>query len=125
MTAITALLRADTFTAQIYIGGSLEQAKQVCREYCAEVGFCVTVEPVSFIYTGGEEVGVRVGMINYPRFPRTPHEIMGHAETLAERLRVRLCQGSFSIVTPTETLFKSWRKKDEMPPMPDLLAEAR
>jgi hypothetical protein len=102
-------MKAPTIRYDIFIAGDLEQAKQVCREYCFEVGLCVTVEPVTYIYTGGEEVGVRVGLINYPRFPAEIGEIKGKAEALAVRLMVRLCQHSYSIVGPEETEWVSRR----------------
>ena len=49
--------KTTTIRFDIYMAGDLAQAKQVCREYCFEVGMCVHVEPVDFIYTGGEETG--------------------------------------------------------------------
>jgi hypothetical protein len=102
----------STFNIAIYIGGDIGQAKQVCREHCMRVGLCVTVEPVSFIYTGGEESGVRVGLINYPRFPAKPSAILAKASALADELQQRLCQHSYSIVTPTETIWASRREED-------------
>src|SRR5579859_5196816 len=93
----------------IFIGGDIDQAKQVCREYCFAIGLCVTVEPVSFIYTGGEENGVRIGIINYPRFPSIYEELEKRAVDLAEMLKSRLCQHSYSIVGPVNTLWKSTR----------------
>lgn len=106
------ILRSKTITVTIYIGGDLAQAKQVCREWCMEVGACVTVEPVDFIYTGGEEAGVRVGFINYPRFPADEAYIVERATALAFLLMDRLCQQSFSIVGPTETVWHSRRPED-------------
>lgn len=100
---------APTIQYDIFIAGDLEQAKQVCREWCMEIGGCVTVEPVSYIYTGGEEAGVRVGLINYPRFPEHSEDIAMRAMDLAERLVTRLCQHSFSIVGPEATSWHSRR----------------
>lgn len=101
---------SPTIRFDIFIAGDLEQAKQVCREYCFEVGLCVTVEPVSYIYTGGEEAGVRVGLINYSRFPATEAEIGVKASALADLLMARMCQHSYSIVGPETTLWKSRRE---------------
>lgn len=100
---------AQTFSATIYIAGSVSVAKQVCRRFCLEFGDCVTLHGTSYIYTGGEEHGVAVGFINYPRFPRSAAEISERAAILAERLREALCQHSYSIVTPTETNWVSYR----------------
>lgn len=98
-----------TIRFDIFIAGDLAQAKQVCREYCFAVGLCVTVEPVAYVYTGGEEAGVRVGLINYPRFPSSEEAIAAHAVTLAADLMVRLCQHSYCIVGPRETTWFSRR----------------
>lgn len=98
-----------TIRFDIFIAGDLAQAKQLCREFAFAVGLCVTVEPVSFIYTGGEETGVRVGLINYPRFPSTTEALGATARTLADKLMVGLCQHSYSIVGPNETEWISRR----------------
>ena len=78
---------AETVRFDIFIAGDIEQAKQVCREYCYQIGLCVTIEPVAYIYTGGEEAGVRIGLINYPRFPVDETELELRAMGLAEILR--------------------------------------
>lgn len=98
-----------TYTAHIYIGGDADTARAVCRAYCYEVGECVTVEPVEFIYKGASEMGVRVGFINYPRFPSNPEKIWGSATDLAHRLLEALHQHSFSIVATDKTEFFSRR----------------
>jgi hypothetical protein len=100
---------APTLRFDIFIAGDIAQAKQVCREWCMEVGACVTVEPVDYIYTGGEESGVRIGFINYPRFPSDEATIFNRAAALADRLMQRLCQHSYSIVGPTHTAWYSRR----------------
>lgn len=92
-----------TFRFDIFIAGDLELAKQVCREYCFGVGLCVTVEPVAYIYTGGEEAGVRVGLIHYPRFPTTEGMLHTRAHDLAKLLMRRLCQHSYCVVGAGKT----------------------
>lgn len=101
-----------TIRYDIFIAGDVEQAKQVCREYCFDVGLCVTVEPVTYIYTGGEEAGIRVGLINYPRFPANSEAIGETAHKLADLLMHRLCQHSYSVVGPDETTWFSRRPVD-------------
>lgn len=54
---------------QIFMAGDISEAKKEIRSYCYEVGLCVTVTPTDFIYTGGEESGFVIGLVNYPRFP--------------------------------------------------------
>jgi len=103
---------APTIRIEIFIAGDYQQAKQACREWCMEVGACVTVEPVDYIYTGGEEAGVRVGFINYPRFPSDRETLLDRAGQLADKLMNRLCQHSFSIVAPDHTVWVSQRKED-------------
>lgn len=98
-----------TIRFEIFIAGDLDQAKQICRAYCFDVGLCVTVEPVAYIYTGGEEAGVRVGLINYPRFPSTEPELFAKAEGLASRLLEGMHQHSYSIAGPAETVWFSRR----------------
>lgn len=98
-----------TIRIEIFIAGDIAQAKQVCREFCFDVGLCVTVEPTTFIYTGGEEEGVRVGLINYPRFPTDAETIGARAKALADLLLKRLCQHSYSIVGPETTQWFSRR----------------
>ena len=100
----------STYTAQIYIGGDLDTARRVCREYVYEVGECVTVEPVEYVYKGGSETGVRVGFINYPRFPSAPETIFARAKELANLLMEALCQHSYSIVANDWTEFVSRRE---------------
>ena len=101
---------APTIRYDVFIAGDLEQAKQLCREYVFDVGLCVTVEPVTYIYTGGEESGVRIGLINYPRFPTDAEELFAKASVLAEHLMHRLCQHSYSVVGPDETVWFSRRE---------------
>lgn len=100
---------APTYTASIYIAGDLDTARATCRDFCMS-GLCVTVKPLEFIYTGGAETGVRIGLINYPRFPAEPEAIFTKAEALADRLMSDLCQHSYSIVATDKTVWKSRRE---------------
>lgn len=92
-----------TYQIRLYLSGPIEVAKQVIREHALEYPICVTVEPTTFIYTGGEEQGYVVGLLNYPRFPTAPNELNVQARELAELLLDRTFQHSVLIVTPTET----------------------
>ena len=102
-----------TFTAQIYVGAkvretgetlSLSIAAQVCQEYVDAVGLCVSITPCEFVYSGGRESGVNIGLIHYPRFPSGAATIRAHALELASRLRIALKQQRASIVMPDETV---------------------
>jgi hypothetical protein len=89
-----------TFSVLIHMAGDLASAQAVCREFCFRVGLCVTVTPATYIYTGGEEEGFTVRLINYPRFPKEPSELLVTARALAELLRTRLFQHSYTIESP-------------------------
>lgn len=101
----------SSYPVSIFIAGDVDAARLICRNYCDEVGFCVTVTPTKYIYTGGEEAGVIVGLVNYPRFPSSPFEIASHAVRLADRLREQLDQESYSIQYPDMTVWYSWREQ--------------
>jgi ferredoxin len=104
--------RASTRNVEIFIAGDMNVAKQICREFCFSVGACVTIEPTDYIYRGGEEAGVRVGFINYPRFPKEEEKIMELAKKLGNALMDGLFQHSFSIVGQTETIWYSRRPEN-------------
>lgn len=104
-----------TYTATIYLGmkatrdsGDLRcdpsWVYSECQNYCSEVGLCVTITPTTYIYKGGSEAGAIIGLINYPRFPKEPHEIRQLALDLAEKLRVLYKQYKVSVVFPDETV---------------------
>lgn len=101
--------RQPSFSVRIYIAGNLADAERICRQFCYDVGHCVTVSPTEYIYTGGQESGVIVGLINYPRFPKTPEQLMHDARILGVRLMDGLSQHSFGIEAPDETIWISRR----------------
>ena len=94
-----------TFYVRLYISGPIDQGKQILRSYCKTVGLCVTVEPTTFIYTGGEEEGYVVGLVNYPRFPAEDEEIVRKASEIAHLLLEGTYQGSILLITPSQTLW--------------------
>jgi len=63
-------LKADAYKIEIFIGGDHNKALDICEAFCTRVGLCVTVEPTTYVYSGGRCKGVRVGLINYARFPK-------------------------------------------------------
>lgn len=97
----------ETFWVKIYMAGPIDAIKQTCREFCGKAGLCVTVEPTTFIYTGGEEEGAAIGLINYPRFPTSPDHVADEAMELADHLLVNTYQRSVLIQTPDTTTWKS------------------
>ncbi|UQY33558.1 hypothetical protein K8U54_17800 [Pseudomonas fulva] len=94
---------ADTHWVRIYLSGPIEVAKQIIRQECLREGLCVTIEATNFIYTGGEELGYVVGLINYPRFPSQPEAITARARQLMHLLLDGTHQHSALMMTPHET----------------------
>lgn len=92
-----------TYQASIFMAGEIETAKRWLRRHCYERGLCVTVTPTAFIYTGGEEHGFVVGLVNYPRFPGTPAAIRARAVQIAQALIVECCQRTALVVASDET----------------------
>lgn len=100
-----------TFWVRIFLSGPIEVAKQVCRRECWREGLCVTIEPTTYVYTGGEEQGYVVGLLNYPRYLNDPDFIMARARKLALELMAETCQASVLLVTPHETIWLASEKK--------------
>ena len=85
------------------MAGDLATAHRVCREFCYQEGSCFTVTPSKFIYTGGEEDGFVIGLVNYPRFPSEPGVLQTRAEALAEKLLPACNQRTCLLVGTLET----------------------
>lgn len=100
-----------TYWAKIYIAGPIDVAKQILREECKHAGLCVTIEPTTFIYTGGEEEGYVVGLINYPRFPKADQDIWNRAYRIANLLRQKTFQDSVLLQDPSNTVWISDREE--------------
>ena len=79
-------------------------AKRICQKYCDSEGFGLTFTQTEYIYTSGGEPGFIVGIINYPRFPRSKKEIDAHAVKIGEILLKELDQERLSIVFPKKTI---------------------
>lgn len=102
-------VEVQSYPVSIFIAGDYDEARDACQAFCDEVGLCVTVTRTTYIYTDGEQEGVIVGLIDYPRFPAEPREIWATAEALAHKLRDELFQESFTIQAPDKTMWFSWR----------------
>ena len=99
-----------TRVVKLYISGPIEQAKQIIREHCHANGLCVTIEPTTYIYTGGEEAGYVVGLLNYPRFPTDAEALDNKAHALAVKLLTGTYQHSVLVVTPECTFWHTTRE---------------
>src|SRR4051812_37270009 len=115
--------QSPSYPVSIFVAGGAGEARDICRAFCDEEGLCVTVTPTTYVYTGGEEAGVIVGLINYPRFPSEPSDILTIAKLLALELMYKLEQSSVSVQTPDETHWFSIRNADVA--IADTLPEGR
>lgn len=91
---------SETHTVRLYLSGPIEVAKQAIRADTLRAGLCVTIEPTTYIYTGGEEAGYVVGLLNYPRFPCDPQALEDRARDLMHKLLAATHQHSALMVTP-------------------------
>jgi hypothetical protein len=94
---------APTYIVRLYLSGPIEIAKQAIRAETFRAGLCVTIEPTAYIYTGGEEAGYVVGLLNYPRFPCEPKKLEERAMDLMKKLLAATHQHSALMVTPTRS----------------------
>jgi hypothetical protein len=99
----------DTFQVRLYLSGPIDVAKQIIRQECLREGLCVTVEPTTFIYTGGEESGYVVGLINYPRFPTEFSSLVDRGRLLLHLLLEGTFQHSGLLMTRDLTEWVSKR----------------
>lgn len=99
---------AATARVDIHIAGSRLAATEACREFCLR-GLCVSISEEDFVFTGGMEAGVRIGLINYPRFPKSAEEIEATAIDLARYLIEKLHQQSCTVVSDNRTIWLSRR----------------
>ena len=103
----------ETYKVNVYMGlqegydGSVRTVKdaiRAVRKYTDEVGLGVTVTPTYFVYTGGDEPGVIIGLVNYPRFPSDKVEIRKHGFELAKRLLVEFKQHRCTVELPDRSV---------------------
>lgn len=106
--------KIKTFTANIYVGtrhgysvdalSSVDEIRQWLQIFCNGVKLGVTLTQTEFIYVDGNEPGVIIGLINYPRFPRPVEEIKSLATNIAKDLMALCQQERVSIVFSDETI---------------------
>lgn len=90
---------------------TINDARNICDKFVNEVEDCITITPTEYRYVNGDEPGVIVGYINYPRFPRTKKEILNRALKLAEKLMKELNQYKVTVTTP----YKSYMIENKNP----------
>jgi hypothetical protein len=103
--------KVPAFVANIEIAGDISEAKRLINKRFYESGSCITIEPLTFIYTGGTEEGMRIKFINYPRFPSSSKEVTDKAVDLATLLMKELNQKTAIVLTTDENIWLN-----EIPP---------
>jgi glycerol-3-phosphate cytidylyltransferase-like family protein len=98
-----------TYQVNIYLAGNYDDAVRACKQFC-KIGLCVTVERCEYVYTGGAESGVKIGLLNYPKFPKEQEDILMTARKLSSFLLSELYQDSVLLVAPDITEWISFRK---------------
>jgi hypothetical protein len=83
---------------------SMGRVEEICQAYCNESGLCVSITPTTYVYTGGRETGVVVGIISYPRFPQMTEDLVGIAKEIGVRLLTELGQNRITITTPDTSI---------------------
>lgn len=101
-----------THVIKIYIAGDKNLARQVLQEYVMQ-GACVSISDEEYIYKMGNESGIVVNLINYPRFPKEEHELLEQALELANILIEKLYQGSCTVVDYSGDSYFISRRKDD------------
>lgn len=94
-------------THKIWMAGDVTLAKMIVREYCDEMGDCYAVTAVDYVYTDGDAAGFCVIRIQYPRFPISEADILERTNELARLLGERLCQKSYTVEGPENTVWFS------------------
>jgi hypothetical protein len=112
--------QCDTYIVDLYIGcGSNDESnwhqktdierriklkyKDYLREYCDTNGACFSVTDIDYIYTHGSESGVKITLINYPRFPNSQYIILDNMIEVAKELKHIGNQKRCSIVSKDVT----------------------
>ena len=97
-------MSCPTHQVTIWIGGDLSIIRNTLAKYCGAKGFCVSVTPTEFIYSGGVESGASIGIINYARFP-AEHDLEDSAIDLAYFLLRSTHQRSCSVIVASGTTY--------------------
>ena len=100
------------FKANIYCGlrkqyskktYSFKFAEKICQQYINEVKWCISITKTKYIYVDGNENGIIVGIIYYPRFPLSNKQLKNRTINLANLLMEQLNQNRVTIVFNNST----------------------
>jgi hypothetical protein len=90
----------DAFQFDIYIAGSYADILRSCKQFCTNVGYCVSVFPCEFPFKYGCESGAKITLINYARFPLSKDQLSLKAKEIAAFIAEECSQGTYSICGP-------------------------
>jgi hypothetical protein len=102
----------DSFNIQIFCGlkegysgktHDIEDVERLMQKFVDAKKECVTITATKFVYTDGNEPGVIVGLINYPRFPKFQHTLKERAFEIAKILMVTFKQNRVTVTMPNES----------------------
>lgn len=99
------MIECNTFTASIYISTTKQEAISFLSKYFGNLGMCATVTETDFVFTGGREVGVCIGFINYPKYVSTPEDIAHTVIEIADKMLTKTYQRSCSVVCSDRTYY--------------------
>jgi hypothetical protein len=105
--------KSKTYWSRIYIAGDINAAKQTCRELTNDMGLCVTVKPSTYIYSGGCEEGLEIGLLVYPRFEKSVERVKEATSKLADLLMLELHQKTCLTVDHSDTVLITRKLKGE------------
>lgn len=100
-----------TWTGYIYIAGDYDITLHKLRDYCYPSGSCFTIEKCDYVYAGGVESGLKIGLIQYPPFPEDEQFLLDKCVEVGVILSELNFQWSFSVVTSDNTVYMSRRRK--------------
>ena len=106
--------KANFSPIEIYIAGDYGMALEALRKWCSEDRDCWSVQRIDYVYTGGQEAGVKLTRIDYPRFPMvTGKELHDRGMGMAHYMLQELHQSSCTLFGPMGSAYISRKKHRE------------
>jgi hypothetical protein len=96
------------YWARIYCGTRIgyssksfpfDRIKNVCKEYCINVGIELVVTPTHYVYPQGSELGAIIEVISDPKNPKSKEEIEEMAIGISRHLLRELEQFKVTLIT--------------------------
>lgn len=105
-------IETDSYNVQIWIGTREGYSKkyhtykevQAIVDEIVNEGYCLSITKTEFRYLNGFEPGIIIGLIKYPRFPKTNEEILEKAIEIAKIFKEKFQQERITITAPDKTI---------------------